>query len=284
MHSWADLLHQNRILLLVPLAEVVDLCSVLRLNDWTLHVCMAARGKKIKLSYTPMGGPPETRNSGDVDNQPYIWFVEYITPNDAYHHGVQELLMTKRTPYQSMIIGDTGAYGRALFLDGKIQIAEGDEAFYHEPLVHPPILLNRSAKSILILGGADGGAAREALRWKSVERVVVVDIDRDVVEGCRTHLPRIADGAFEDSRCKIVIEDALDFIDEGTESFDVILCDLTDPMENSPSLSLFTKEFFQKVFNRLSTDGVMSIQGGPLSLVESPTLFSKNCLYSFFSI
>lgn len=224
-----------------------------------------------------MGGKDTSQRSGDdADARPHVWIAEYFTPYDAYHHGVRELLMTKRTKYQSMTIADTGAYGRALFLDARVQTTEGDEKFYHEPLVHTPILLNGGAKSVLILGGADGGAAREALRWNCVERVVVVDIDADVVEGCRLHLSSIADGAFEDPRCQLIIGDALDFIDESTELFDVIVSDLTDPVEDDPILALFSIEHFQRVSKRLSPNGVISLQGGALSLVES-RLFPKVC-------
>lgn len=222
-----------------------------------------------------MGGAEERRDDAAAEEPPNVWFSEYITPHDVYQHGVKELLLTKRTKYQSMAIANVGAYGRALFLDGKIQLTEGDEAFYHEPLVHAPIVSNRNAKSVLILGGADGSAAREALRWKSVERVVVVDIDADVVDACKTHMPKVAAGAFENPRCTLRIGDALDFCEDVSEKFDVIICDLTDPMENSPSLSLFTKEFFEKLSNKLTADGAMSIQGGALSLVEGRRLFPR---------
>lgn len=212
----------------------------------------------------------------DANEQPHIWIAEYFTPFDVYHHGVRELLVTKQTEYQTMTIADTGAYGRALFLDARVQTTEGDEKFYHEPLVHTPILLYGGAKSVLILGGADGGAAREALRWKSVERVVVVDIDRDVVEACQLHLPRIADGAFEDPRCELIIGDAFGYIDESSEFFDVIISDLTDPEEDRSILALFSVEHFQRVSKRLSTNGVISLQSGSISLIESP-LFPRVC-------
>ena len=219
----------------------------------------------------------KTESLSHSESIPDMWFVEYLTPHDAYHHGVKELLHASRTHFQSMTIADTGAYGRALFLDGKIQTAEGDEAFYHEPLVHGPCVWHGSPESVLILGGADGGAAREALQWGSVKSVVVVDIDGEVVNACRKYLPQISRGAFESPRCELIVGDALDYIGKTTKKFDVIICDLTDPMESSPSLSLFTREFFSKLRRTLSDRGAVSIQAGPASLVESGTLFPRIC-------
>lgn len=206
-----------------------------------------------------------------------MWFVEYLTPHDAYYHGVRELLHASKSPYQSITIADTGAYGRALFLDGKIQTAQGDEPFYHEPLVHVPCACSLSPKHVLVLGGADGGAAREALRWNSVQSVVVVDIDQQVVQACRNFLPTIANGSLDDPRCHLIIGDALHYVDQCHRKFDVVICDLTDPMEDSPSLSLFTVEFFQKLKNCMHEHAALSIQVGPASLVESPTLMPRVC-------
>lgn len=208
---------------------------------------------------------------------PDIWFVEYLTPHDAYHHGVKTLLHSTRSPYQSITIADTGAYGRALFLDGKIQTTERDEPLYHEPLVHVPNVLHATPSQVLILGGADGGAARESLKWHSVQRVVVVDIDQIVVDSCKQFLPSIAQGSLDDPRCDLIVADALEYIRDTTDTFDVIICDLTDPMEDSPSLDLFTLQFFKKLTARLTPKGAISIQVGPASLIESPTLMPRIC-------
>lgn len=208
---------------------------------------------------------------------PALWFVEALTPYDAYHHGVCSLLHSTRSAYQSITIADIGAYGRALFLDGKIQTAENDEPLYHEPLVHVPCTFHSKPCHVLVLGGADGGAAREVLRWRSVQRVVVVDIDQVVVKACREFLPRIAGHVWKNEKCELVIDDALNYIDKCEQLFDVIICDLTDPMENSPSLALFTLEFFATLHAKLRPSGTVSIQVGPASLVESPTVMPRIC-------
>ncbi len=211
---------------------------------------------------------------------PKMWIVEHFTPYDAYHHGIRTIFCEKTTEFQHMLIADTGAYGRALFLDSSLQTTERDEMFYHEPLVHTPMILanrTRPVKSVLILGGADCGAARQALSWKSVERVSVVDIDGDVVDACRKHLSCVHKQSWKDSRCTVRIENALDYIQkEESGQFDVIVSDLTDPVRDSPILELFTVEHFSKVKSRLASGGVLSLQGGALSTIEND-LFPRIC-------
>jgi spermidine synthase len=197
-----------------------------------------------------------------------VWINEYITPWDIYSHGITRTLAYRKTAFQEMYIIETGAYGKALVLDGKWQSSTGDEFLYHEPLVHPALLLNRSPRSVLILGGGEGATAREVLRWKSVEHVVMIDIDGEVVEACRKHLPEMHQGAFEDPRVKLVIVDALEYLDETRETFDVVISDLSDPIEEGPSFKLFTREYFEKVRSVLAPEGAFIVQAGPVSPAE----------------
>jgi len=194
-----------------------------------------------------------------------LWITEHISPWDMYHHGVTELLAYKRTAYQEMIIVKTGVYGKALILDGKWQSSTGDEFLYHEALVHPAMLFQGSPKKVLVLGGGEGATIREVLRWKSVKRVVMVDIDREVVEACKVHLPEMHQGAFEDPRVELVFGDALQYLDTTSERWDVIISDLSDPIEEGPSFQLFTREFFEKVRRALHPDGYFIVQAGPTS-------------------
>lgn len=204
-----------------------------------------------------------------------VWKAEKLTPYDYYKHGLVEILESSKTKYQNMIIGDKGTFGRALFLDGRLQTAEGDEEFYHEPLVHVPCLLHESPKNVLVLGGADGGAAKQLLRWRTVSRVVVVDIDGEVVKACRKWLPQIHGNCWEDTRTELIVGDALDYIEDCKDKFDVVLVDLTDPDYGSPSFQLFTKEFFSKVKKCMSEDATMATLGGSSSLVEDAHLLPR---------
>lgn len=197
-----------------------------------------------------------------------LWISEYVTPWDVYLHGVTRVLAATRTKFQEMQIVETGAYGKALVLDGKWQSSTGDEFLYHEPLVQVPCVLHGAPRRVLVLGGGEGATVREALRWKSVERVVMVDIDAEVVEACREHLPEMHQGAFDDPRVELRIGDALEILDGQKGEWDVVISDLSDPIEEGPSFPLFTKETFEKVHRALAKDGVFVVQAGPVSPAE----------------
>jgi spermidine synthase len=190
---------------------------------------------------------------------------EYISPCDIYSHGVTEILASKNTPFQQMHIVRSDMFGKALVLDGKWQSCTGDEFLYHEPLVHPACVDHGAPRSILILGGGEGATVREALKWHTVEKVVMVDIDGDVVEACREHLPEMHQGAFDDPRTELVIGDALDYLDASESQWDVIISDLSDPIEEGPSFKLFTKEYFEKCRRALRPGGRLVIQAGPIA-------------------
>lgn len=199
-----------------------------------------------------------------------VWINEYISPWDIYSHGVTRILAASRTTFQDMQIVETGLYGKGLVLDGKWQSCTGDEFLYHEPLVHPPCLLHGSPTSALILGGGEGATLREVLRWKRIERARMVDIDGDVVDACKLHLFEMHQNAFDDPRAELVIGDALETLDDSEAEWDVILSDLSDPIEEGPSFALFTREYFQKVLRALKPGGLFVVQAGPVSPPEVP--------------
>ncbi len=197
-----------------------------------------------------------------------LWINEYITPWDIYAHGVTKILDYKKTAYQEMYIVETGAYGKALVLDGKWQSCTGDEFIYHEALVHPAAIAYQKPQNVLVLGGGEGATIREVLRWKSIEKVMMVDIDGEVVDSCRKHLPEMHQNAFADPRVELVIADALQILAGTTTKWDIIISDLSDPIEEGPSFQLFTKEYFAKLQQVLKPDGYVVIQAGPVSPVD----------------
>ncbi len=201
----------------------------------------------------------------DYLSSPTLWVSEYIDADDIYQHAVLELLAHKRSQFQEIIVVDSGCYGKGLVLDGKWQVTVVDEFMYHEPIVHPPLIAHGDPKKVLILGGGDGGSLREVLKWKSVERAVMVDIDAEVVTLAREHLGEIHQDAFDDPRAELVIADALDFIAGTTEKWDAIISDLTDPLEDGPAFRLFTKEHFENCRRVLSARGCLSVQAGSVS-------------------
>lgn len=197
-----------------------------------------------------------------------FWLNDYMTPWDMYAHGIIRYLTSQKTNYQQMDIVETGLYGRALVLDGKWQSCTGDEFLYHEPLVHPPLICHGNPRSVLILGGGEGATLREVLRWKTVEEAVMVDLDEAVVEACRKHLPEMAAGVFEDPRVTVHIDNAINFLDTTSRQWDIIISDLSEPVEYGPSFPLFTREYFQKMAKLLQPDGCLVVQAGSTSPVR----------------
>ncbi len=191
-----------------------------------------------------------------------FWMSEYITPWDIYAHGITRVLAYQKTAFQEMYVVESGAYGKALVLDGKWQSSTADEFLYHEPLVQPAMICHGSPRSVLILGGGEGATAREVLRWRTVERVLMVDIDGEVVAACRQHLPEMHRGAFDDPRLEVAIADALDLLDTREDRWDIVISDLSDPIESGPSYQLFTQEYFQKIQRVLAPGGYFVIQAG----------------------
>ena len=197
-----------------------------------------------------------------------LWINEYITPWDVYTHGITKILAHCQTPYQEMYIVETGAFGKGLVLDGKWQSCTGDEFIYHEALVHPALIAHQYPKKVLVLGGGEGATIREVLRWRSIETVTMIDIDGEVVEACKQYLPEMHQGAFADPRVNLIIADALKVLDTTTDTWDIIISDLSDPIESGPSFSLFTKEYFAKLHRVLAPGGYVVVQAGPISPPE----------------
>lgn len=196
----------------------------------------------------------------------YRWFIEYFGPEEGHLHGIREVLFSKQTPIQSMDILQLGSYGKSLVLDGRIQSTSRDEFIYHEVLVHPAMLTHPDPRRVVIVGGGEGATLREVLRHRSVERALMVDIDEEVVSRCRELLPEWHQGAFEDPRAELRYLDARRYLEETSESFDVVIIDISEPIEEGPAYLLFTKEFYEIARERLAPAGVIALQAGTVSL------------------
>ncbi len=201
-----------------------------------------------------------------MDQPVGLYYTEQHSPALRFNYKVKEVIFSGKTAFQKVDIVHLDAYQKTLFLDGKIQSALVDEYIFHESLVHPALFTHPSPERVLIAGGGEGATLREALKH-GVKEVTMVDIDGELVELCKTHLPEWHQGAFEDPRTRLVYGDARRFIFETDGTYDVILSDLTEPLEEGPSQFLFTEEFYRKARERLSEDGIIAIQsasGDPL--------------------
>ncbi|HAC64437.1 MAG TPA: spermidine synthase [Cyanothece sp. UBA12306] len=196
------------------------------------------------------------------------WAWEWLTPSSLLGHKFNKIIMSQTTAYQKMRIIETQCYGKCLILDDNIQSSTKDEFIYHESLVQPAMIHHGSPRKVLILGGAEGATLREVLRWKTVEQLVMVDIDGEVVEACRQYLPEMHQGAFDDPRVEVIIDDALNFVETTSLKWDVIISDISDPLVDSPSYHLFTQEYFQTILNILSNEGAFVMQAGSVSPVS----------------
>jgi len=194
-----------------------------------------------------------------------LFLMEQLTSADALLHAVDEVLVDKRSTIQHIQVVRSPTLGLGLILDGLWQTCEADEFLYHEPLAHPAMLLHGSPRRVLILGGGDGGLLREVLRWRTVEYCLLVDIDAEVLAVSRQLLGPIHQGAFDDPRVQTLTADAWDVLRGEESGWDVILSDLTDPVENGPAARLFTREFFTLCRQALSKDGVFALQAGEAS-------------------
>lgn len=192
------------------------------------------------------------------------WVIDAYTPGDVHLWRRIETRVATQTRYQALEIARLETLGWCLLLDGKIQSSELDDKLYHELLVQPALLAHPRPRRVLILGGGEGATLREVLRHPTVEEVVMVDLDEEVVRLCREHVPFYASGAYEDPRARVVIDDAWHYLQEGAGNrrFDVIVGDLTDPGPIGPAGGLYNPTFFAHVRERLTRGGLYVSQVG----------------------
>jgi len=190
------------------------------------------------------------------------WLVDELSADLVQIHGIKRVLYDRKTKFQHAQIVETATFGICLVLDGKIQSGAKDEYIYHESLVHPAMMTHADPQAVFIAGGGEGATLREVLLYRNVKKAVMVDIDKEVVDICRKHLPAFYRGAFEDRRANLRYEDARKYIAQTKDRFDVAIIDLADPVEEGPARMLYTKEFYQLVKNRLNPGGIIVVQSG----------------------
>lgn len=175
-------------------------------------------------------------------------------------YQIKRAVCTKQTKFQLVEILDTKSYGLGLFLDNMPQSSEIDEFVYHEGLVHPALVAHPKPKTVLIAGGGEGATLREALRHKTVKQITMIDIDKQAVELCKKYLAKWHRGSFDNPKTKLFHQDARSYLGRTSRTFDCVFIDVTDPLPGSPSYLLYTKEFYQTVYKRLSPNGILATQ------------------------
>ena len=194
-----------------------------------------------------------------------IWYLDSQTPTCLFSYKVKRVLFTGETRYQRVEVVETYDYGKCLIIDGKIQSSTSDEWIYHEALVHPAMLSHPNPRRVLVIGGGEGATLREVLKHPSVEEAVMVDLDQEVVSIVKEYMGELPQGSFENPKVKLYFEDGRQFLSgQPDQSFDVIIVDVTDPVEGSPSIPLYTREFYEEASRKLTGEGILTTQASPL--------------------
>eukprot|EP00440_Ansanella_granifera_P073942 gb/GFBE01080236.1/.p1 GENE.gb/GFBE01080236.1/~~gb/GFBE01080236.1/.p1 ORF type:complete len:330 (+),score=90.07 gb/GFBE01080236.1/:1-990(+) len=202
------------------------------------------------------------------------WVIEDLEDGLRLSYKLNSILASTQSKFQQVDVCDTVPFGRILIIDGLIQSAQLDEYIYHECLVHPAMLAHATgAKRVFIGGGGEGSTAREVLRHKSVEKCVMVDIDGDVVDFCKAHLPENKE-AFADPRLELIIDDCKVQLEQAKEKFDVIIMDLDDPLEGGPCYWLYCKEFYDMCKSKLNPGGILVTQASGAGVKQYKAVLS----------
>lgn len=189
------------------------------------------------------------------------WIVETVNDAAGYRLSLkaQGGLRTLDST-QQLGVFDTPVFGRVMILDGAYQITTADEFVYHEMMAHVPLFAHGAVRDVLIVGGGDGGVAREVLRHSAVRRVRLVEIDRAIVDLAVREFPQVAGGAFADPRLDLVIADGAAFVAGDRDVYDVVIVDSPDPI--GAGAALFTPPFYDHCRARLRAGGVVVTQSG----------------------
>lgn len=215
------------------------------------------------------------RNVEEVPADGRVWFEEQLEDDLKWSFTMERVLDRGTSDYQQIALLDTKRFGKVLLIDGKMQSAEKDEFIYHECLIHPPLLCHPNPKTLFIMGGGEGSAAREALKHVSIEEVVMCDIDKEVVDFCKKHLTENHE-AFSSEKLKLVINDAKVELQNRKGKFDIIVGDLADPVEGGPCYQLYTKSFYEKIIKpKLNKNGIFVTQAGPAGIFSHKEVFSS---------
>jgi len=188
------------------------------------------------------------------------WTIERLHADHAQALREDRVLYDSETDHQRLRVFENPTFGRVLTLDDVVQVTERDNFIYHEMLTHVPILAHGAARRVLIIGGGDGGMAREVLRHAAVVHLTMIEIDAGVVDFSRRYLPDISEGAFDDPRLHLTIADGAAYMRETGERFDVIIVDSTDP--TGPGEVLFTDSFYGHARRALAPGGILVTQNG----------------------
>lgn len=186
-----------------------------------------------------------------------LWYTEKQTENFGITAKIKQTYVHEQTDFQELAMIETEEWGNMLVLDGMVMTTVRDEFVYHEMVTHPALFTHPNPENVLVVGGGDGGVIREVLKHPKVKKAVLVDIDGKVIEYSKQYLPSIA-GKLDDARVSVQVDDGFKHIHDHKNTYDVILADTTEPV--GPAVHLFTRGFYQGIFESLKEDGLFVAQ------------------------
>jgi spermidine synthase len=206
--------------------------------------------------------------------------TEYLTEDTGIFVKSTREFERFKSPYQTVEVHDTKSFGKLFRLDGHFMTSEKDEFFYHENLVHVAAMAHPAPETALIIGGGDGGSAEELLKYATMKSVTLVEIDLAVVDIARKYFGEIHHGALNDPRLKLIVEDGMVHVRVTSETYDLIVLDLTDP--GGPSTPLYDADFYRACAARLNPTGAMTLHvGSPVAHPERIRVVIKNLRATF---
>lgn len=183
-----------------------------------------------------------------------LWYTENHSEEVRFSIKVNKHIYSGQSDFQRIDIFDTNEFGKIFTLDGLIMVTEKDEFIYHDMIVHVPMATNPDIKKVLVIGAGDGGTVRELTRYKTIERIDMVEIDKQVVDVCLEHFKQTS-CALNDKRVNLYFEDGIKFISQKTKEYDLIIVDSTDPI--GPGEGLFTRQFYSDCYAALNENGIL---------------------------
>lgn len=185
-----------------------------------------------------------------------LQYNEYYHGRTGLTVGLNRQLFSLQTPYQLVEVYETDTWGNLMTIDGMVMLSERDEFVYHEMLSHVGLATHLRPETVLIIGGGDGGTAREVMKHPSVSRVDLVEIDEAVTEASKLFLPDVGD--FDNPKLHLQFRDGIEFVKEKKSAYDLIIVDGSDPV--GPAEGLFQRPFFEACYEALRPGGVLTTQ------------------------
>ncbi|XP_043716872.1 spermine synthase-like isoform X1 [Telopea speciosissima] len=219
--------------------------------------CIKARASapEAKCNSTVVSGwfsEPRSCSDGTAD---LIYYNNPMWPGEAHSLKVENILYKGKSEFQEILVFESSTYGKVLVLDGIVQLTEKDECAYQEMIAHLPLCSIPSPKTVLVVGGGDGGVLREISRHSSVEYIDICEIDKMVIDVSKKFFPDLSIG-FEDPRVRLHVGDGAEFLRHAPEGmYDAIIVDSSDPV--GPAQELVERPFFEMAARALRPGGVL---------------------------